>query len=368
MKKILFLFAHLHKGGMQRAVSNITQALGDEYELHVAYFGTENPGFKYNAIMHDLKIPGSLNNSLFDKSKKYLRRLIVLKNFVNNNKFDTVVSFGESANLLNLLSNHNSRKILSVRVSIDEGLGGGLYATISKLLIKFFYKKADLIVAVSKKLQQDCLKIVGDKIPVIHIPNMYPIDEIKRKAQEPLPKEFQYLENEKYIINVGSYCYQKGQDLLIKAYANNFKLNSEYKLVLLGRGPDKEKLLKLTEELNLIGKVIFIDFQSNPYNFIKKSTLFVLSSRYEGFPNVLMEAMICGKVTVSFDCPTGPREIMADGTYGVLVKKINYTSLSEAIVDIVSDYKRIPKIKELLNSRVKQFDYHNISMLWKEIL
>lgn len=367
-KKILFLFAHLHKGGMQRAVSNISQALGDEYELHVAYFGTENPDYKYNAVMHDLKIPGSLNNSLFDKLKKYYFKLKILKEFINKNKFHSVISFGESASLLSLMSKHNSKKILSVRVAIDEGLGKGIVAFISKLLIKIFYKQADLIIPVSKKLEEDCKKIVGTKVPIYHIPNMYPIDEIKSKANEPLPEKFNFLENKKYIINVGSLCYQKGQDLLIKAYSKLSDIKDNYNLVLVGRGPDKDKLVNLTNELGLNDRVIFIDFQNNPYPFIKHAEIFVLSSRYEGFPNVLMEAMICGVPVVSFDCPTGPNEIIDNEVDGILVSNIDETQLSYSIQNLVCNQKNIIKLKNNLDNKVERFSFEQIIRLWRNAL
>lgn len=366
-KKVLFLFAHLHKGGMQRAVSNITQALGDEYEFHVAYFGTENPGYKYNAMMHDFKIPGSLNDNFFLKIKKYFNKLSVLRNFVNKNRIDKVISFGESANLLNLLSKHNSKKILSVRVAINEGLGTGIYANISKILINIFYKQADLIIPVSKKLAEDCRKIVGKKVPICHIPNMYPIDEIRRKSEEELPKEFKYLENENYIINVGSLCYQKGQDLLIKAYSKLDDIKDNYKLVLVGRGPDKDKLVNLTNELGLKDRVIFIDFQNNPYPFIKHAEIFVLSSRYEGFPNVLIEAMICGTPVVSFDCPTGPNEIIDNEVDGILVSSIDETKLSYSIQNLVCNQKNIIKLKNNLNNKVDKYSFDNIVNKWRNV-
>jgi len=367
-KKILFLFAHLHKGGMQRAVSNITKALGDEYELHVAYFGTENPDYYYNAVMHDLNIPGSLNNSLFDKLKKYFNKLSALRSFVNKNRFDSVVSFGESANLLNLLSKHNSKKILSVRVAINEGLGTGFYASISKILIKVFYKKADLIVAVSKELEKECKKIVNNKVPVTYIPNMYPIDEIREKANQGLPDEFKFLENKKYIINVGSLCYQKGQDLLIKAYSKLENIKNTYNLVLVGRGPDKEKLIKLVNELNLNDKVVFINFQNNPYPFIKHAEIFVLSSRYEGFPNVLIEAMICGVPVVSFDCPTGPNEIIDDGVDGVLVSNMDKNQLYYSIQNILCNQKNIIKLKNNLDNKIKRFSFERVAQQWRDVL
>nr|WP_278252245.1 glycosyltransferase [Deferrivibrio essentukiensis] len=164
---------------------------------------------------------------------------------------------------------------------------------------------------------------------------MYPIDEIRRKSEEELPKEFKYLENENYIINVGSLCYQKGQDLLIKAYSKLDDIKDNYKLVLVGRGPDKDKLVNLTNELGLKDRVIFIDFQNNPYPFIKHAEIFVLSSRYEGFPNVLIEAMICGTPVVSFDCPTGPNEIIDNEVDGILVSSIDETKLSYSIQNLV---------------------------------
>ena len=153
--RLLFLLGHLDKGGMQRAVSNITQALGDNYQMHVAFFGSEEPEFRYNAEMHDLGLAGGRDPSVFAKLSNFVSRLRKLRGFVRSRRIDIVVSFGEKANVLNIASNHRAKKIISIRAPISHSLwdSGRLYARMYRASARFLYPRADAIVTVSQSLR-----------------------------------------------------------------------------------------------------------------------------------------------------------------------------------------------------------------------
>ena len=320
-KRVVFLFGHLHKGGMQKAASNISCALPSNIEQYIVFFGTENPGFEYQGTMVDLNIPGELKLNLFTtftKLSNFYKRITQLQNFLDENKIETVVSFGEIANIINILTKRK-KSVLSVRVSIDESLSG-IYGYIYKKLIAFLYKRAPIVTTVSEKLaEQLSLRYAVPKSKIRVIYNLYNIEKIKVLSNEELDIKFSRIFEKPTIINVGSLCYQKGQEHLIRAFALAKQFIPDLQLIVIGRGELQEVLKSLAEELSIFNSVHFFGFQKNSYKFLSKSDIFVLTSRFEGFPNALVEAMICGLPVISTNCNTGPSEILGDSEYGVLL-------------------------------------------------
>ncbi|NQY14932.1 MAG: glycosyltransferase [Henriciella sp.] len=135
-----------------------------------------------------------------------------------------------------------------------------------------------------------------------------------------------------YMVGLGRLSSQKGFDLLLKAYAHALATNpSILDLVILGSGVDDDALKKLAKDLSIERKVHFLGFIENPAPILKKSKLFLLSSRFEGYPLVLVEAMALGVPSISFDCETGPREILKGGDLGVLVPNGDVVQFAQAI-------------------------------------
>lgn len=239
----------------------------------------------------------------------------------------------EGADYINLISKRNDLTIISIRGSklYDQEIKGFLGFIRKKILIPFIYNRADIIITVSKKLQDE-LKHLGIKKPkIIHIPNGYDIPQIIKKSNFDIPEEFKGLKTIRYLVNVGRLHVQKNQINLINVFSQLKKLDKKLKLVIVGNGEKYDSLLSLCaiHNLNAYPKhkeiksadVIFTGNQLNPFPFIKNSIAFVLSSEWEGFPNALAEALIIGKPVVSADCPTGPREIIAPESSGILLSK-----------------------------------------------
>lgn len=163
------------------------------------------------------------------------------------------------------------------------------------------------IICVSEGVKQDLLNHVGiQPASIMTVYNPFPIDEIRQKSLE--PNEIEY---EDFILHVGRFSPQKRHDILLKAFAGS---GLDCRLVLLGSGTDQDRhsIKRIAMDLGISDQVIMPGFSDNPYAWMKKARLFVLSSDFEGFPLVLVESLISGTPVISTDCPSGPSELLTD--------------------------------------------------------
>lgn len=203
----------------------------------------------------------------------------------------------------------------------------------------FFNKinRFDYICTVSEEmrvqLKEIFLNLTNSQVTIY---NPIDFETIENKAfkRENLTLDEEKLLNSSYICSVGRLDEgQKDFNTLINAYANlKNKSKIDAKLVLVGDGPDREKLENLVKELKLENDIIFLGKKSNPYIWIKNSKVFILSSKYEGLPTVLIEALVLDIPSISSNCLTGPAEILENGKYGELFNIGNAKELEEKIL------------------------------------
>lgn len=173
---------------------------------------------------------------------------------------------------------------------------------------------------------------------------------------------------EKFILSIGRLEEtQKDFTTLIKAYAK-IKDKIEEKLFIIGDGRHKNLLENLTKDLKIEDKVIFLGFQKNPYPWIENSDLFVHSSKFEGLPTVLIEALALNKLIVATDCPTGPREILNFGKNGRLTKLQDADDLADGIKEVLEDKELQKKYLEESKERIKEFDSRYVMKKFENIL
>ena len=158
------------------------------------------------------------------------------------------------------------------------------------------------------------------------------------------------------LINVGRYTNQKDQLTLLKA-VNRIKNKIKFNLLLVGRGTEKKNLTRYIQVNNLSKHVKLINFQNNPFNLIKSSDVFILSSLYEGLPNVLLESQVLKKFIISSNCPTGPREILLNGKAGFLFNVGDYVKLSDLILYFSKNKKSLSKKILIGYKNLNRFDY-----------
>jgi len=199
-------------------------------------------------------------------------------------------------------------------------------------LIRIFYPWADTIVANSRGVAEDLMKLTGlspDNIKVIYNPVVTP--ELFVKAEEPLDHPWFGPGEPPVILGVGRLTKQKDFPTLIRAFALVRK-ERPARLMILGEGEERPNLEALVRELGLEEDVALPGFVENPYKYMKRAAVFVLSSRWEGLPTVLIEAMALGTPVVATDCPSGPAEILEGGKWGRLVPVGDINALSESIL------------------------------------
>ncbi len=228
----------------------------------------------------------------------------------------------------------------------------------SKSIIKLFIftkilKSANKIIVNSKEFKNEMKRKFN--VNAYYIYN--PLDKKKIIKLSKKKIKFNFFKNKKTlkIINIGRYVDQKDQLTLLKAL-NLIKNKINFKAVIMGKGI-KEKEMKLFIKKNNLSKNIkLLNFQKNPFKYLIKSDLFILTSIYEGLPNVLLEALVLKKIIISSNCPTGPKEILEHGKGGILFKMSDYKKLATNILYVSKNFKRLRKKVNFGFKSLKRFD------------
>lgn len=258
-----------------------------------------------------------------------------------------------------IISGRKIKLFLSEHVNLSSCFSGKLKIEMIyiKSMIKFTYRLASGVIAVSKGVRQSLCDIGGlqeRKIILIYNPAAVGVSSVRESGsvRETLwGNGFDY-----HILAVGRLSVEKNHEALINAFANlPEEINA--KLIILGEGPLRSRLEALVSKYRLEQRINLPGFALDPYPWYRSADLFVLSSRFEGFGNVIVEALECGLPIVSTNCPSGPSEILADGRYGKLVPVDDPSALATAIEESVSaSYSRT----ELMH-RARDFSVRKIS-------
>jgi len=229
----------------------------------------------------------------------------------------------------------STRLVVSVRTTVTKATADStlLRARLFPLAMRWFYDDADAVIAVSEGTANDLLRfcpLSPDKVHVIYNPVITP--HLFKKAEEPALHRWFTNSAVPVILGVGRLTRAKDFSTLIRAFSFVRK-KIDARLLILGEGEERPKLESLCSILNLKNDVDLPGYVSNPYPYMRSAAAFVLSSRWEGLPSVLVEALALGTPVVATDCPSGPREILADGKWGRLVPVGDAGKLAEAILE-----------------------------------
>lgn len=278
---------------------------------------------------------------------------------VKKEKYDATITFFQF--LPSYLTKVNGPKhFIFLHGSINK-----FFLGIRKFFKRNYFKKLnkfDYICTVSEEMGKELLELEPSfKDKQITLYNPIDFDEVKIKANDDtnLSEEDKKLLKDKYICSVGRLDEsQKDFTTLIKAYYELKKDNLiEEKLYLIGDGPDKDKLQYLVVRLNLEESIIFLGRKDNPYIWMKNSKLFILSSKYEGFPTVLIEALILDIPIVTSNCPTGPKEILENNPLGTLVEVGNIKEFKMSIYKYLQENRKFSTriLLSRFNNKITKF-------------
>ena len=226
------------------------------------------------------------------------------------------------------------------------------------------YRKADLIVANSRGVAEDVARVTGidpQRIPVVRNPVVTP--DLRRLSEMPLEHPWLAPGAPPVILGVGGLRRQKDFPTLLQAFAE-VRARRPCHLVILGQGRLAERLRAQSYALGVAQDMELPGFVENPYPWLWRAGVFVLSSRWEGSPNVLTEAMALGTPVVATDCPSGPREILGDGRYGPLVPVGDPEAMANAIIGVLER----PLDRDALREAVREYTVERCATRYLELL
>lgn len=383
MKNVTLFINSLARGGAERVVSVIIHQLVKEgIKVNLLCIEKDN---KYS-IPKEVNITYLSTLTKHDSNLKkffYLPILAMrLKKYIKDHNVKLIQSHIYRANFVNLLAKAFGSKhevqVVEV-ISINYFLNGGVTQKINLKLIQWLYKYADLVIFKAQRMKEEFLKQFPNTKNYRVINNPYDISKIQTLANEKSFKDFEFQESKQYLVTVGRLNVQKRQITLIKALKS---LDEKVELLIIGEGEEEEKLKTFTHSHQLDKRVHFLGHQENPFKYIKNADIFVLASTKEGFPNVLVEAMLCKTPVISTDCISGPREILApnsDINYqlsnnieyaknGILYPVNQHDSLIKAISTLINNEVKKDIYKTNAFTKAQEYALENIIQKYKEAL
>ena len=361
-EKLLLISPMLHQGGFERVCITTARLLKPYYDVSIVIFDDADIAFDIRGLSI-INIHLGVRNGKLAKITNLMRRAVRVRKLKQRMKPVIAYSFGPSANMVNALSKTSL-------TSVFLGLRG--YQDVADdPKMKLYVRKADRIICCSKEIEA----IVQEKYGYLQTATLYnPYDaegitELSKEKVTDLPWKMEDEDRPRILIGVGRDDPIKGFWHLIKAFYLVQKEIPQMRLIIMGDG-SFEQAKSLVSELQLEQKVYFPGVRKNPYKYLAASEMFLLSSYTEGFPNVLVEAMILGRPLISTDCRTGPAEILDHGKYGILVPDMGDTEdysgdtiseketcFAEKIVEVLKDSERQKELSELERKRAGEFDY-----------
>lgn len=361
MIHLTLVISSLSCGGAERVMSIMANYWADKgwkIDLLTLDDGTEPPFYKLDCRVRyvPLGLTQDSSNALI-AIRNNLKRIQILRAAISESKPNAAIAFVEKTNVITLLATRG----LNVPVVVSERTDPAMFS-IGKIwgqLRQRTYPLAHRLVVQSK----GALSYFSPQIQVrtIIIPNpVLPPPERKHRTNKPLV--------ERAIIAVGRLGEEKGFDLLIRAFACLKDVHPDWRLTILGEGSLRRELEALREQLGLSHRIHLPGRVKNPYEYLNQADIFVLSSRFEGFPNALCEAMACALPVIATDCPSGPREIVRDGVDGILVPNKDVKALTVAMDRLMSDAGERKRLSERALEVTERFSLDKVMGMWEELL
>lgn len=385
-KKLMLISPMLHQGGFERVCVTTARLMEPYFDVTIVIFNSANIAYDVKGLkIIDLKL--GVRKGKVRKIINILKRSRKLKKIKQDLKPDIAYSFGPTANMANAFSKTKSTKT-------KVWLGMRNYTDVEeRLKIRIFTRLADLIICCSKEIEKEInVKFHYNKTAVLY--NLYDVNAIRKEAEEKEP-ELPWKEPDepkkrlRYLISMGRDDDMKGFWHMLKVFALVHEKVPETRLILLGAGTF-EYYKKMADDLKIADVVHFAGMQREPYKYLKKGDIYLLTSSNEGFPNALVEGMTLGLAAVSVNCKTGPAEILCGedsvsldrimeektdviyGKYGIVLpvmgKKRNLNAeeieplerrMARIVTELLQDEANLQKYQEAARMRAQMFSYEN---------
>lgn len=361
----------LGTGGAQRVVASHTQmfiALGYRvttavlrdpidyaYSGELLHIGGKNPDQKSTDA-------ASQNSRRVDKpTSKLWQRLWRLYRFITDEKPDVIIDHRSRTNILKEWVYRNLIYRNTRVIYVCHSAHAPIYLTDNPRSFAALTANGSAHVGVSKYIAETLMTEYGFK-QVHHIPNFVApqwlvTDQGSSEVQSPYLLWFGRLDDS-----------VKDIVFLLEAFAQSKAVTQDYQLVILGSGPDAQKLHQKAKELKIASSVVFLPFDLSPQTLIKKAQCVCLTSQYEGFPMALLEALSLGTPVISLDIISGPNELIKDGNNGLLVGERNSRTFAQAIDNLCLDQAFYMRVKANAQASVSAFGAEQVARQWKQLI
>jgi GalNAc-alpha-(1->4)-GalNAc-alpha-(1->3)-diNAcBac-PP-undecaprenol alpha-1,4-N-acetyl-D-galactosaminyltransferase len=362
--KLVFVIHNLETGGAEKVFTSLALHFASHSNLTVLLF--EDTGH----YKTQLQASGNIRMVYLSDCKGHVQRLLALRKFFRKERPDRVLSFLEYPGLLVSFALRGTHipHVSSERTNYATYFGESIADKAKKYLLASVFKRAEAVVAVSQEIRNHILHYYGvpsEKVQVIS--NGIRFDLLDSLASEALPDTGVSIDKHT-LLAVGRLVEDKNYPLLLRAFARLKPEFPELKLCILGEGTQRPVLQALAEALHIQEVVSMPGFVPNPAPWMKQANMFVLSSRLEGMPNALIEAMYLNGHVISTDCPSGPAEIIDHNVNGILVPADDEVSLADAMRRMYIDASFRALCYQNSRKKILQFDFNTCIQKWEQVI
>ncbi|MBU2996744.1 glycosyltransferase family 4 protein [Cellulophaga baltica] len=357
-KKIAFVVGSLTAGGAERVISTLSNELIERYEVSIIQLVKEKPFYNLNSKIkifscrEEKKISSNSIESITNNYYFYKK----ISSYLKEEKIDIVIGFITSTNILSILASRKAK----IPCIISERNNPEIENAPKKkwnFLRNVLYKKANYLVVQTEQIKSFFDKLLEPNNVVILANPL---------SQEITEKSLQKNTKENIVLNIGRLTEQKAQHLLINAFSNID--NNDWKLIIAGEGKLRDKYQKMIDDLGMTDKISLIGKTKNVVGLYQKSKIFVMTSKFEGFPNVLIEAMYMGLAPISTNCPTGPSELINSNENGYLIEIDDQKALENKLIKLIQNENLIQDFGSKAHIAAKPFEATKITSEWEILI
>lgn len=368
--KAAFLINDLSGGGAEKALKLLTGYLVEQgVECRVITLQEGNDAYDLHSSIERRSLRMQSLNRGPGKIVGMPIQAAQVSRILNAWQPDVCVSFLPRSNVVHVMTRWFGNKrpvLLTEQISIHDNYpGSGIVDRTMRALIRRFHPRADAVFPSSSGVRDGLVElgVPAGKMQVVY--NAISVSDIVEMTKKEADTDI--FDGTSTVITVGRHAPQKDHHTLIESFAIA-RQRIKARLVILGQGPQRAELEARARALGVENDVVFAGWKDNPFAWLARADLFVLSSRYEGFGNVIVEAMASGLPIVSTDCPSGPAEILEDGAHGRLVPVGDVDALAAQMTEVLSDDRLRADLAERSRRRAPDFDISVIGPQYLEHL